>query len=389
MRDRVPTLARTYPKEAAVALVVGAAIVHEGRVLAARRTTPPDTAGGWEFPGGKVEPGESPEAAIVREVAEELGCGIEVTGHLAGEVAVRGGHMLRVALARLDDREPVPRADEHDAVRWLGPEELEDVPWLAADVPFLEELREILLDGERLGGGNVGVVAKVGHTVRRATGPWTPAVHALLTHLDEVGMPAVPGVLGTDSRGREILTHRPGDVVDVDHDALTDARLVALVAWARTLHEKVAGFAHPGPWRYPAVEGATILAHNDLAPYNVCFAGARVAGVFDWDLAAPSTPSMELGLLAWTCVPLFRPTDPGDVARRVRLVAETYGGLSAVEVLEAAEVRVRHSAEVVRHWIETGAPGAEGMLAAGEPARTLGALADWALRRPEIEKELS
>ncbi|HSJ20164.1 MAG TPA: (deoxy)nucleoside triphosphate pyrophosphohydrolase [Nocardioidaceae bacterium] len=132
-----------------MALVMGAAIVCQGRVLAARRTTPPDTAGGWEFPGGKVEPGESPESAIIREVAEELGCGIEVTGHLAGEVAVRGGHTLRVALARLTEGEPVPRENEHDAVRWLGPEELEDVPWLPADVPFLAELRETLA-GDRL-----------------------------------------------------------------------------------------------------------------------------------------------------------------------------------------------------------------------------------------------
>jgi 8-oxo-dGTP diphosphatase len=140
-----------------VVLVMGAAIVREGRVLAARRTTPPETSGGWEFPGGKVEPGESPEAAIVREVAEELGCGIEVTGHLAGEVAVRGGHTLRVALAHLAQGEPAPREDEHDAIRWLGPEELTGVPWLPADLPFLEELREILHGGERLDGGNVEI----------------------------------------------------------------------------------------------------------------------------------------------------------------------------------------------------------------------------------------
>jgi len=66
--------------------VVGAAIIRDGRVLAARRTSPAAAAGRWEFPGGKVEPGETREAALVREVAEELGCRVEVTRWLTEEV---------------------------------------------------------------------------------------------------------------------------------------------------------------------------------------------------------------------------------------------------------------------------------------------------------------
>ncbi|HET7532662.1 MAG TPA: NUDIX domain-containing protein [Nocardioidaceae bacterium] len=370
-------------------LVMGAAIVRAGRVLAARRTLPTGLAGGWEFPGGKVEPGELPEQALVREIAEELGCRVEVTGHLSKEVPIRDGYTLRVAVASLVEGEPVPREDEHDAVRWLGPEELDAVTWLEPDVPFLDELRELLLDGERLEGGNVGVTVRIGATVRRATGPWTPAVHALLDHLADEGMPGVPRVLGTDSRGREILEYLPGTIVDVDRDVLGEARLESIVAWTRLLHDTVAGFDHQGPWRHPAVDHPEVVAHNDIAPYNVCFAGDRVAGVFDWDLAAPSTRLMELGLLAWTCVPLFRPTDPTAVARRLELIARTYGRYTAREILDAAEARVRFSSEAVRHWITTGAPGADGMLAVGEPERTEDALADWARRRPAIEEALS
>lgn len=129
-------------------LVVGAAVVHRGRVLAARRTRPEETAGGWEFPGGKVDPGEAVADAVVREVGEELGCVVRVTRDLAGEVPIGDRYTLRVALAELVDGEPVPREQEHDAVRWLGPEELDDVAWLPADRPFLAELRELLLDGE-------------------------------------------------------------------------------------------------------------------------------------------------------------------------------------------------------------------------------------------------
>lgn len=121
-------------------LVVGAAIVRHGTLLAARRTTPPEAAGRWEFPGGKVEPGESPEAALVREISEELGCGIELTGWLAGEVSIGERHLLRVATADLVRGEPSPT--EHDRVRWLAADELDDVDWLEPDRPFLDELRE-------------------------------------------------------------------------------------------------------------------------------------------------------------------------------------------------------------------------------------------------------
>ena len=125
-----------------MAAVVGAAIVRDGRVLAARRTFPAAAAGRWEFPGGKVEAGETPEAALVREVAEELGCTIEVTGWLPGEVGIGERHVLTVALARLVAGEPHPH--EHDQVRWLGADELGDVDWLEPDRPFLPPVADRL-----------------------------------------------------------------------------------------------------------------------------------------------------------------------------------------------------------------------------------------------------
>ncbi len=122
--------------------VVGAAIVRHGMVLAARRTTPAAAAGLWEFPGGKAEPGETPEAALVREIGEELGCVIAVMGWLAAEVPIGEHFSLRVATARIESGEPRPT--EHDLVRWLAPEDLDQVDWLAPDRPFLAELRALL-----------------------------------------------------------------------------------------------------------------------------------------------------------------------------------------------------------------------------------------------------
>jgi 8-oxo-dGTP diphosphatase len=125
-------------------VVVGVALVHEGRVLAARRSYPPELAGRWEFPGGKVDAGETPEDALVREVAEELGCAIAVTGWLEPDVEIRDGLVLRVATATMADGEPVPRAGEHDAVRWLRAHELDEVDWLPADRPFAEVVGRLL-----------------------------------------------------------------------------------------------------------------------------------------------------------------------------------------------------------------------------------------------------
>ena len=126
--------------------VVGVAIIaaRDGRrhVLAARRTAPPSAAGGWELPGGKCDPGETLEDAAVREVDEELGCRVRVTGRLAGAEPIGHGLTLRVVTAELVAGEPVP--SEHDAVRWLEAGQLDEVRWLPADVPFLDELARLL-----------------------------------------------------------------------------------------------------------------------------------------------------------------------------------------------------------------------------------------------------
>lgn len=122
--------------------VVGVAVVAGGRVLAARRTSPPQAAGGWELPGGKCEPGEGLEPAAVREIQEELGCRVRVTGRLAGVQPIGPGLTLEVVTAELVAGDPVPT--EHDAVRWLTADELDRVRWLPADVPFLTELAGLL-----------------------------------------------------------------------------------------------------------------------------------------------------------------------------------------------------------------------------------------------------
>ena len=133
-----PEPAASAPAAGGPQIVVGAAIVHAGRVLAAQRARPPEAAGRWEFPGGKVDPGETEPAALVRECIEELGVRIRVGARLGADVAMANGAVLRLDLADLLAGEP--RALEHLAVRWLGADELDSVPWLPADAPLAAAL---------------------------------------------------------------------------------------------------------------------------------------------------------------------------------------------------------------------------------------------------------
>ncbi len=365
------------------ALVVGAAVLEHGCLLAARRTNPPTAAGRWELPGGKVEAGESPDEALVREIREELGCGVVIDHWLDGLEPIGTSYALRVAVCRLVDG--VPRAgDDHDELRRLAPERLHDVDWLEPDRPFLPALRALLLDGEALEGGNVGGAVRIGDTVRRPVGPWTPAVHGLLDHLRARGLRGVPQPHGYDERGREVLDYLPGEVIDVDTELLAEARLADLGRWTRELHDAVRDFHHPGPWRFPAPETYDVVLHNDLGPYNVAFGGERVVGVFDWDVAGPGSVLFELAHVAWCAVPLFRPIADDLTVDRLRILAQGYGGPSPGEILLTVPARVRSVVEGIRAAVVAGDPTMARLVALGEPARTERALDAFQARLPTL-----
>ncbi|MFD7404805.1 MULTISPECIES: (deoxy)nucleoside triphosphate pyrophosphohydrolase [Streptomyces] len=122
-------------------VVVGAALFDGGRLLAARRSAPPELAGRYELPGGKVEPGEAPDAALVRELREELGVEAEAVERVPGEWDLKPPYVLHVWTARLRPGSPDPKPlEDHDELRWLAPGELWDVDWLDQDVPAVREV---------------------------------------------------------------------------------------------------------------------------------------------------------------------------------------------------------------------------------------------------------
>jgi Ser/Thr protein kinase RdoA (MazF antagonist) len=188
-----------------------------------------------------------------------------------------------------------------------------------------------------LSGGNTSAgVVRVGQTVRRPAGPWTPAVHAFLTHLHDVGFAGAPRPLGIDEQGREVLTFVPGKVAWPDH--FSRPGLVRAAWLIRDFHDASAEFTPPADaqWRViiPA-NGTEIIAHHDLAPWNLVIGDSWA--FIDWDTAAPGTRLWDLAYALHGFIPLS--ADPAlqrdDAAQRMRTFVDAYG-LDAAQRQELA-----------------------------------------------------
>jgi mutator protein MutT len=387
----------------ATLVVVGAVIVRDGKALAARRIGPAELAGRWEFPGGKVEPSESEPEALIRECDEELGITVDVLDRVGPEVPLPGGAVLRCYFAQL--RQGLSNfpssSSDHDELRWLAPSELDDVDWLPGDRPIVAAVRERMAEGERFAGGQVGGAVRIGDTVRRPTGPWTPTVHALLAHVRNAGLPYVPEVLGFDELGREVLTYVPGSTFGNDEWpdwARSDALLEQAMRWLAAYHEAVRDFRpEHAVWRlFPqqrALASDELICHNDLAPYNVLVTdpdgSLRLAGVLDWDVAGPGRPIDDLAFAAWNFLPLWDSSlTAAEVARKLRLLVSAYGSGSPVDILRHVPVRLNAGLERIRKGAAAGDQGMRNLLSGGNLEGHQKALAELAARTPEFEREL-
>ncbi|HEX5533407.1 MAG TPA: aminoglycoside phosphotransferase family protein [Actinomycetales bacterium] len=205
----------------------------------------------------------------------------------------------------------------------------------ASQAPEIELPRGDVTDG----------VVRVGGTVRRPRQATSAAVAAYLLHLEARGFDEAPRFLGTDDRGRDVLTYVDGDVAgEVPESwARNDALLPPLGALVAALHGASRGFTAPDgvvfmrdlmpdpPDLVRLVDRPTLVSHNDITPQNVVFRNGRPVGLIDFDLAGPTT---ELRDVANTCMHWAPLTHPADVApelshldpfRRCRLLVDGYG----------------------------------------------------------------
>ena len=196
-----------------------------------------------------------------------------------------------------------------------------------------------------LDGGNTGGAVRVGDTVRRTAGPWTPAVHALLAHLAGKGFSGSPRPLGFDAQGREVLTFIAGETVGSTRPwpawAHAEGTLTQVARWMRSFHHAVADFVPPpgAVWRMGGQWApGLVVGHNDAAPYNAVWRDGRLVGFFDWDMAGPVSAAWDVAFAAFSWVPLHARhvvagegfTDFEGRPRRLELFLAEYGWASSM-----------------------------------------------------------
>jgi hypothetical protein len=234
---------------------------------------------------------------------------------------------------------------------------------------------------EILPGGNMTAVVRVGDTVRRAAGPWTPTIHAFMRHLRASGFETVPEPLGIDDRGREIISFLPGATLTypLPDFAWSDATLTAVARSLRAFHDASVGFVAPpdARWQWPAHEPAEVVCHNDFAPYNLMFEDGKLTGVIDLDLASPGPRGWDMAYTAYRFVPLTDPANPdapspGADAQTRRLAAfcAAYGdeGIEPSAVLESAADNLRELVAFIERRAAEGDAAQQAVLARGDVA---------------------
>jgi hypothetical protein len=211
--------------------------------------------------------------------------------------------------------------------------------------------------------GSVNAVTRVGGSVVRPTGSWSPAVHALLGHLAAVGFGFAPRLVDVDAASAtETLTYIDGDVAMRPWPACLrrTTGIAAVGKMLRAYHAAVASFAPPpgNVWRDPEAcwQAGMVVRHGDLGPWNMVWRSGRLVGLIDWDMAEPGYAVDDVAQAAWYCVPL-RPKEAceesgialADRFDRLAALCAAYGA-RPVAVLEALQhLQARECSRIERH----------------------------------------
>ncbi|MEP7092238.1 MAG: phosphotransferase [Nocardioidaceae bacterium] len=188
-----------------------------------------------------------------------------------------------------------------------------------------------------LTGGTTEGVVRVGDTVRRPRTERSPAVEALLLHLEAVGAEVAPRFLGVDDRGRQVLEYVAGEVPSGPPFDLGDPRLTSAMRLVRRLHDATAGTALAGSHE--------VVCHGDLGPHNTVFRGEEAVRVVDWDdEVRGGRRIVDVAHAVWCYADLVEEAVPvGEQARRLELACEAYGGVTPAAVVEELLARFRRA----------------------------------------------
>jgi Ser/Thr protein kinase RdoA (MazF antagonist) len=212
-----------------------------------------------------------------------------------------------------------------------------------------ESESEVLLLG---GTANRGQVVRIGDTVRRPQRATSPATHALLRHLADVGFAGAPRFLGVDEQEREVLSYVPGTAITPPYPAwaLTDEALVSVAHLLRDYHRAVSTFdrtAHTWPPSPPAPFAGELVSHNDVNLDNVVFRDGRAVALIDFDLASHGCRVWDVACAARLWAPLrpdryIEDRRRGRALDRLRLFVDSYGLADADRERLVPAIRQNH-----------------------------------------------
>lgn len=191
-------------------------------------------------------------------------------------------------------------------------------------------------DHETLVGGGVNEVVRIGDTVRRPIGSWSPQVHSLLQHLRGSGFTAAPSFHGITTDGHEILDYLPGEVCNypVSPAAATTQALETAAQLLREYHDHTIDYAAAAPldgWMLPAVAPVEVICHGDYGPHNVVLQGTRAVGIIDFDTAHPGSRLWDVAYAVYRWAPTTAPANEDGIgtvaeqALRARIFCDRYG----------------------------------------------------------------
>lgn len=221
---------------------------------------------------------------------------------------------------------------------------------------------------ELLHGGNQAVgVVRVGDTVRRPSQPWSPAIRVLLEHLHAAAPDIAPAPLGTDDRGRDVLSFVAGDIGHYPLDAAmrSDESLAEAGHLLRRYHDATIALVSRTdlPWQYADPDPARheVICHSDIAPYNTVYRDGRPVALIDFDHAGPGPRLRDVAYAAYRFVPLasdrscrdFGWNTSPDRIDRLRRFLDAYGPFDDRGLIAMAERRIRDLRDDILHLAAT------------------------------------